>query len=367
MYTDTSAAVKVADATFIFPMQYLHCNSGRSIPIAGGGWLNKGCVHSNTGGSSCAKLSCNSTADCNRTVLPNGERATHPSCVGVALTCLPSKVCGAVGQGPGGLLCVEKLSDVLLPVSAPIPCVQSAPERGTRQNDGLLDVGFAASRDGRHFERFKREPFLPRGPGRPRRGCASEPGRAGGDVCSGVWEGAFDAGSTNVAVGIMDRGTEETIMIGAGNQYTHGGYFNFTEPGGPVLSGLQILTMRRHGFVSLRPEGVGASGVLRTHPLVLPKCKAGSEKLILELNLHTALTGSATVELLPEVLGTEQKAVRSIVLVGNSAHLQVQFTPFEHDWEANVALPPVMQGMVARLLFELVGNADLYGFQFQCI
>ena len=364
----TSAAVKVADATFIFPMQYLHCNSGRIIPSAGGGWLNKGCVHGNTSGSSCAKLSCNSTADCNRTVLPNGTLATHPSCAGMALTCLPSKVCGAAGQGPGGLLCVEKLPDVQLPVSAPIPCVHSALERGTRQNDGLLDVGFAASRDGRHFERFKREPFLPRGPGRPRRGCASEPGRAGGDVCSGVWEGAFDSGSTNIAVGIMDRGTEETIMIGEGNQYTHGGYFNFTEPGGPVLSGLQILTMRRHGFVSLRPEGgAGATGVLRTRPLVLPKCKAGIENLILELNLHTALTGSATVELLPEVLGTGQKAVRSIVLVGNSAHLQVQFTPFEHDWEADVALPLSIQGTVVRLSFQLSGNADLYGFQFQCM
>ena len=157
-------------------------------------------------------------------------------------------------------------------------------------------------------------------------------------------------------------------MIGQGDQYTHGGYFNFIEPGGPVLSGLQILTMRRHGFVSLRPEGgAGASGMLRTHPLVLPKCEAGGGKLILELNLHTALTGSAIVELLPEVLGTEQKAVRSIALVGNSAHLQVQFTPFEKDWEADGALPPAMQGMVARLSFELVGNADLYGFQFQCM
>ena len=216
----TSAAVKVADATFIFPQQYLHCNRGRSVATSGGGWLNEGCAYRN--GGVCPKpsapLPCNSSADCNAATLvyANGTLLTRPSCFGVALTCLPSKRCGAAGKGPGGLLCVERLPDVVLPVSAPVPCVQVP-----RSNDGLLDVGFAASRDGRSFERFDRAPFLPRGAGRPRMGCGSEQGRAGGSVCSGVWEGAFDAGSTNMAVGIMDRGDEETIMIGEGHQYTH--------------------------------------------------------------------------------------------------------------------------------------------------
>jgi hypothetical protein len=356
----TSAAVRVADATFIFPQQYLHCNTGRSVPSSGGGLLNKGCAHRSGGvcPKPAAPLPCNSNAECNRTtVCANGTLLTHPSCLGVALTCLPSKRCGAAGQ----VLCVEKLPDVVLPVSAPVPCVQVP-----RLNDGLLDVGFAASRDGRSFERFDRQPFLPRGPGKPRTGCAAEQGRAGA-VCSGVWEGSFDAGSTNMAVGIMDRGTEETIMIGEGHQYTHGGYVNFSEPGGPVLSGVQILTMRRHGFVSLRPKGGNTNGILLTRPLKLPKCKAASERLILELNLHTAMTGSAIVELLPEDTTLEaSKALRSIVLVGNSAHLPVQFTPFARDWEADAALPPSAQGMIARLSFKLVGNADLYGFQFLC-
>ena len=169
---------------------------------------------------------------------------------------------------------LQKIPEKLLPVSAPVPCAGTS-------NDGLLDVGFAASRDGRRFERFDRQPFLPRGPGRPRTGCAAEQGRAGGAVCSGVWEGAFDAGSTNMAVGIMDRGTEETIMLGQGDQYTHGGYVNFTEPGGaPILSGLQILTMRRHGFVSLRPKrDASNNGTLLTRPLKLPKCADASERL----------------------------------------------------------------------------------------
>ena len=172
----TSAAVRVADATFIFPQQYLHCNPGRSTASASG-----------------------------------------------------------------------------LPISAPVPCADS------QANDGLLEAGFAASRDGRAFERFDRAPFLPRGPGRPRTGCST-----GGapSLCPGVWEGAFDAGSTAMAVGIMDRGQEETLMIGAGYQYTHGGYINFTQPDGhPVLSGLQVLTMRRHGFVSRLPCSCISVGV----------------------------------------------------------------------------------------------------------
>ena len=140
----------------------------------------------------------------------------------------------------------------------------------------------------------------------------------------------------------MDRGTEETIMLGQGDQYTHGGYVNFTEPGGaPLLSGLQILTMRRHGFVSLRPQRCASNGTLLTRPLKLPKCAGASERLVLEINLHTAMTGSAIVEVLPEVtaLDGQVEALRSIVLVGNSAHLQVQFAPFARDWAAEVGLP----------------------------
>ena len=123
--------------------------------------------------------------------------------------------------------------------------------------------------------------------------------------------------------------------------------------------------MRRHGFVSLRPKA-DSQGTLLTRPLILPTCTSASERLILELNLHTANTGSAVVELLPEDTLAASKALRSIALIGNSAHFQVQFTPFAGDWEADAALPPSVHGIVARLSFQLVGNADVYGFQFLC-
>lgn len=40
-------------------------------------------------------------------------------------------------------------------------------------------------------------------------------------------------------------------MVGYGSQYTHGGYIGWLAPGGPVLSGLQRLEMRKDGFGSL--------------------------------------------------------------------------------------------------------------------
>jgi hypothetical protein len=278
----TSAAVRVADATFLFPMQYLHCNEGRSNATPG-----------------------------------------HP-------------------------------------ISAPVPCTV-----GAVGNDGLLDVGFAASRDGRTaFERFDRAPFLPRGMGQPRTGCPTESGAVG--VCRGVWEGAHDAGSTNIAVGTMDRG-DETLMVGGGYQYTHGGWVKFREPGGPVRSGLQLLMLRRHGFVSLRPRTPAAPaeqpvGTLRTQLLRLPTCDT-AEQLALELNLDTAVSGFATVA----VESPGRPPLRSIELVGNSVHFEVQFAKYVDNWNNSAhALPTDLQGAVVRLSFQLTGNADLYGFQLQC-
>ena len=88
-----------------------------------------------------------------------------------------------------------------------------------------------------------------------------------------VWDGAFDSASTNVAVGHYDVG-DVTVMMEGGWQYTHGGIDYALDPatapnrhpgvlaGGPVLSGLQVLTLRRHGFISL--------GTTKTRPGCAP-------------------------------------------------------------------------------------------------
>eukprot|EP01052_Picozoa_sp_SAG31_P001859 SAG31_NODE_62_length_28678_cov_21.548270_30_plen_104_part_00 len=65
----------------------------------------------------------------------------------------------------------------------------------------------------------------------------------------GIYSGDFDAASAAVAVGTVDSG-DETLMYEIGWQYTHNGYGGFAEPGGPVRSGISLLRLRRHGFVS---------------------------------------------------------------------------------------------------------------------
>ena len=77
-----------------------------------------------------------------------------------------------------------------------------------------------------------------------------------------------DSASTTIAVGTYEvddpwRGNLTVLMEG-GWQYTHGGIDYAISPstapnhhpgrleGGPVLSGLQLLTLGRHRFVSLR-------------------------------------------------------------------------------------------------------------------
>ena len=189
-------------------------------------------------------------------------------------------------------------------------------------------------------------------------------------------------------------------MIGHGSQFTHGGMdpgtpANTTVDGrpwlrGPVLSGLQLLTLRRHRcatlssahrtaalnslparrFVSLRPKvnstGRPAAGRLLTRPLLLPNCTGGAKRLSLALNVNTGLSGSAMVTVLST---TNAVLLRSIVLVGNSAHLPVQFGSFGEDWDvAGSVLPPALQGTVVQLDLQLEGNAvDIYGFQFKCV
>eukprot|EP01046_Picozoa_sp_COSAG06_P037326 COSAG06_NODE_4203_length_4481_cov_3.519651_4_plen_312_part_00 len=79
-----------------------------------------------------------------------------------------------------------------------------------RGNDGLLEARMAVSRDGQNVSYIDRGAWLSRGSGEHRRNA------------TGVYEGAFDAASTAVLVGLVQTETE-TTMYGWGSQYTHGG------------------------------------------------------------------------------------------------------------------------------------------------
>lgn len=163
-----------------------------------------------------------------------------------------------------------------------------------RGNDGLLEARMAVSRNGQNVSYIDRGAWLSRGSGEHRRNA------------TGVYEGAFDAASTAVLVGLVQTETE-TIMYGWGSQYTHGGYVGFTEPPCrgkgdgpcPIGSGIQTLRLRKNGFVSLSStsnDGV-SPGIMKTQPFVLPTC--GGEQ-VLQLNIFTAIGAGARVDLLSE-------------------------------------------------------------------
>jgi hypothetical protein len=102
-------------------------------------------------------------------------------------------------------------------------------------NDGMLEARLLASRDGSNFSYIGangRDAFVPRGAG------AHRPGHVG------IFSGEFDAAATAVARGLFEVG-DKVVLLGYGSQYTHGGYTGFLSPGGPVLSGLQRLELRK--------------------------------------------------------------------------------------------------------------------------
>ena len=104
-------------------------------------------------------------------------------------------------------------------------------------NDGLLEARMAVSRDGVNLSYISREAFLPRGVGRHRRNN------------TGVYSGAFDAGSTAVASGLVHT-AEQTLLFGWGQQYTHGGdrgYQLKPPQGGQIV----VVYVSPEGFSSL--------------------------------------------------------------------------------------------------------------------
>ena len=160
-------------------------------------------------------------------------------------------------------------------------------------NDGMLEARLLTSRDGVNFSYIGangRDAFLPRGAGvhRPNH--------------TGIFAGEFDAAATAVARGVFELG-DKVILLGYGSQYTHGGYVGFQQPGGPVLSGLQRLELRKDGFGSLSSPNSTVVATARTVPLQLPTCGArggngaGKPKLQLRINVQTSIGGYFSVAL----------------------------------------------------------------------
>ena len=148
-----------------------------------------------------------------------------------------------------------------------------------------------------------------------------------------------------------------------GSQYTHGGYVGMGAPGGPVLSGLQRLVLRRNGFVSLSTTSTDQPGVVQTDPFALPPCTAGAA-LFLQLNIATTIGRGALAELLAPDGST---AARSERIDGNYVRLNVSWASggaARGGATQDVRALGLADGPVALRL--TMWSADLYSTQFVC-
>jgi len=191
-----------------------------------------------------------------------------------------------------------------------------------RRNDGTMDIQLAVSRDGVHFSRPSRSPFVRRGR-----------------------DGSHDGGHMYMGRGMLRRG-DELWMYYVGFDYTHGDRAALEQGGNGVIS---RLVLRLDGFVSADADYQGGEIISR------PIRFEGSR---LELNMDAGAGGSVRVGLLdPEGEPIPGYSLEeSQVLDGNSVRRLV-------SWRKGPDLS-ALSGQPVRLHWKL-RDVKLYAFQFR--
>ena len=196
-------------------------------------------------------------------------------------------------------------------------------------NDGVINAQFAASRDGWHWMRYDRKPFIPRGS-----------------------EGDFDFGCSE-PVGPFFRENNDLFQYYTGWKWTHGSKRfeeHDTEAENPENWGWKEIRLNRYrldGFVSVDAKSTGR--------LVTPPLKTDGN--FLELNIAIREGGSARVGLLQE----DGSAI--------SGYTTDECEPIRADsvrcsvrWQLKTDLGTLIQSPI-RLKIDLE-NAKLYAFHF---
>ena len=191
-----------------------------------------------------------------------------------------------------------------------------------RRNDGPMDIQLAVSRDGVHFSRPSRSPFVRRGR-----------------------EGSYDGGHMYMGRGMLRRG-DELWMYYVGFDYTHGDRDALDQGGNGVIS---RLVLRLDGFVSADADYGG--GEIISRPIRFQGDR-------LELNMDAGAGGSVRVALLdPEGEPIPGYTLEeSQVMGGNSVRRLV-------TWKKGSDLS-ALSGRPVRLHWKL-RDVKLYAFQFR--
>ena len=190
-------------------------------------------------------------------------------------------------------------------------------------NTGPEDIGFAASRDGIRWGRYRRQPWIRLG-----------------------MEGAFDSGNMYPARGmiVLDR---EIWMYYTGYDTLHGDV-DVKQRMKPVLS---RVVLRRDGFTAVEADYDG--GQFTTPPLRF-------EGDALHLNVDTSALGLASVEI-QDVAG---QPIDGFTLEDCDRIHTANTVDRVVTWRRGQSSVAQVQGQPVRLRFELRFGARLYAFQF---
>jgi hypothetical protein len=195
------------------------------------------------------------------------------------------------------------------------------PPVGKYSNDGPLDIRLAVSRDGIHFSRPERKPYIGLGV-----------------------KGSFDDSALYMTTGLIRRGAE-LWQYYLGYDFTHGAYDIASDKFKGVIS---RVVQRLDGFVSA--DAAYGGGELTTVPVVFAgKC--------LELNVDASVAGWARVE----ILGGDGKPVPGFALAEADA-IKGSFIAKTVTWQGRDDVS-VLAGKPVQLRF-VMRDAKLYAFQF---
>jgi hypothetical protein len=128
-----------------------------------------------------------------------------------------------------------------------------------------------------------------------------------------------------------------------------------------VLMCAQLLTMRRHGFVSMRTTDDTTTGNFTTKQLVLPHCLNG-DMLQLTLNVECGLDGFVVAQL----KAANMAPLTGVPFIGNAVDATVAWQAANGSVaHAIPTVPAHMQGAIATMSL-VMRAADVYAFVFQC-
>ena len=169
-------------------------------------------------------------------------------------------------------------------------------------------------------------------------------------------------------------------MIESGFQVTHAGTDAFLDPdlapklpGGPVLSGIQLLTSRRNGLVALQTTQPSVEGIWLSKRLRLPTCGGSpsiginTPELGLSLNCMASIDGYVIPSLLTSG-NNASSALAGVPIIGNKMDELVRWRNQTKllDETNPVSLPRALQGVAVQLRLEMK-EAQLFAFKFECI